>query len=189
VSETYPCKQKYASEGPHGFKLNSNDNPVTITITTTKQATQETNTPAPEACSHSTGANQWSVTNVLAFKQPMQSWPQYSHHTHLDSDFALDLDWDLDLDLLFLGSDLDLERDGDLDLDLERSRDLLINEDAHQLLAYPLNLHVEGDIKLEKNDKRNFRKCLIRGAKIQQTKRCSEIYLLEQIIFFLENRI
>jgi hypothetical protein len=79
---------------------------------------------------------------------------QCSQHTHLDCDFALDLDWDLDLDLLFLGSDLDLERDRDLDLDLERSRDLLINEEAHQLLAHPLNL------KLNENSK------VIRGAKI-----------------------
>lgn len=109
----------------------------------------------------------------------MQSWPQYSQHTHLDRDFALDLDWDLDLDLLFLGSDLDLERDWDLDLDLERSRDLLINEDAHQLLAYPLNLDVEGDSKLEKNDKQNFKECLIRGAKIQQTKSCSKNYIVK----------
>jgi hypothetical protein len=66
----------------------------------------------------------------------------------LDRDFALDLDWDLDLDLLFLGSDLDLERDRDLDL--ERSRDLLINEDAHQLLAYPLHLQVKRENKGKK---------------------------------------
>jgi hypothetical protein len=46
-----------------------------------------------------------------------------------------------------LGSDLDLERDRDLDLDLERSRDLLINEEAHQLLAYPLNLQLKCEIK------------------------------------------
>jgi hypothetical protein len=72
---------------------------------------------------------------------------QCSQHTHLDCDFALDLDWDLDLDLLFLGSDLDLERDRDLDLDLERSRDLLINEEAHQLLAYLLNLQLKREIK------------------------------------------
>jgi hypothetical protein len=85
----------------------------------------------------------WLVSKLLTFKHHMQSSMQCSQHTHFDCDFALDLDWDLDLDLLFLGSDLDLERDRDLDLDLERSRDLLINEEAHQLLAYPPNLNIK----------------------------------------------